>query len=382
MSRREEKKSFGKNEKRAYSKAAGKNAAKLLGALLVFEVGFLFLILVAVIIVEASSLYYTEAFTAARPVLVILMYIVFFAGSLAGCGWIIYRFMLRPMKDMEDVAEAARELAHPTEHPVVLPGGLEEIQDDLNRVREQALESRQAAREAEKQKDDLLVYLAHDLRTPLTSIIGYLKLIEDEPELPRDLVIKYTGIAREKTERLEELINEFFEITRFTTNRLSLEFSSVNLSRMLRQIAFEFNPILKEKELEWDLHIPEGIEITCDPDKMERAVDNLIRNAVNYSYRQSRISFSLEKAGESVKICMENRGQTIPQEKLERIFEQFYRLDGARSSDSGGAGLGLAIAREIVRAHGGTILAYSADEKIRFEIGLPLRHVEIEQHPA
>ena len=138
---------------------------------------------------------------------------------------------------------------------------------------------------------------------------------------------------------------------------------------MLRQIAFEFNPILKEKELEWDLHIPEGIEITCDPDKLERAVDNLIRNAVNYSYRQSCISFSLEKAGERVKICMENRGQTIPQEKLERIFEQFYRLDGARSSDSGGAGLGLAIAREIVRAHGGTIAAYSADEKIRFEIG-------------
>ena len=358
-------------ERTLYRKTARKTALKLLAALVGFEVAFLFLILVAVIIVEASSLYYTEAFAAIRPVLVILMYIVFFAGSLIGWGAIIYRFMLRPLEDLEDVAEAARELAHPSEEPIILSNGLETIQDDLNQVREQALESRKAAETAEKQKDDLLVYLAHDLRTPLTSIIGYLKLIEDEPELPRELTVKYAGIAREKTERLEELINEFFEITRFSTNRLTLEFTSVNLSRMLRQIAFEFNPILKEKELEWELHIPEGIEITCDPDKLERAVDNLIRNAVNYSYRQSRILFSLEHSGDRVRICVENHGRTIPTEKLERIFEQFYRLDTARSSDSGGAGLGLAIAREIVKAHGGTIAAYSADEKIRFEIGLP-----------
>ena len=163
-----------------YRKTARKTALKLLAALVGFEVAFLFLILVAVIIVEASSLYYTEAFAAIRPVLVILMYIVFFAGSLIGWGAIIYRFMLRPLEDLEDVAEAARELAHPSEEPIILPNGLETIQDDLNHVREQALESRKAAETAEKQKDDLLVYLAHDLRTPLTSIIGYLKLIEDE----------------------------------------------------------------------------------------------------------------------------------------------------------------------------------------------------------
>ena len=370
MSRRKEQQSRS-GSRAGHRKMARKTALKILASLVGFEAVFLLVILIAVIIVEASPLYYTETFTAVRPILMILMYILFFAGSAAGCGVILYRFMLRPLEDLEDVAEAARELAHPSEEPIILSNGLEAVQDDLNQVREQALESRKAAETAEKQKDDLLVYLAHDLRTPLTSIIGYLRFIEDEPELPRELTVKYAGIAREKTERLEELINEFFEITRFSTNRLTLEAASVNLSRMLRQIAFEFNPILTEKELEWDLQIPEGIEITCDPDKLERAVDNLIRNAVNYSYRKSRILFSLEYSGEKVKICVENHGRTIPPEKLERIFEQFYRLDSARSSDSGGAGLGLAIAREIVKAHGGSIAAYSADEKIRFEIELP-----------
>ena len=120
------------------------------------------------------------------------------------------------------------------------------------------------------------------------------------------------------------------------------------------------------------MQIPESIEIVCDADKLERAVDNLIRNAINYSFSDSVIQFTLVSMPGSVQICVQNTGNTIPPEKLERIFEQFYRLDSARSSDTGGAGLGLAIAKEIIELHHGIITAYSADELIRFTIQLPL----------
>ena len=230
---------------------------------------------------------------------------------------------------------------------------------------------RQAVRDAERQKNDLLVYLAHDLKTPLTSVLGYLRLIEDEENLPPELIAKYSGVARRKAERLDELINEFFTIARFTATKLTLEPARVNLSRMLKQITFEFNPILKEKGLEWDLQIPDNIEIICDSDKLERTIDNLIRNAVNYSYENTTILCSLAQSPDSVRICIQNKGATIPPEKLKRIFEQFYRLDEGRSSDTGGSGLGLAIAKEIVELHHGTISAYSEDEVIKFIITLP-----------
>lgn len=138
------------------------------------------------------------------------------------------------------------------------------------------------------------------------------------------------------------------------------------------QITYEFHPILTEKNLEWDLQIPENIEIVCDRDKLERAIDNLIRNAINYSYAGTTIFFSLTQLDEQVRICVQNKGQTIPPEKLERIFEQFYRLDAARSSDTGGAGLGLAIAKEIIELHHGTISAHSENETIQFLVQLPL----------
>ncbi len=363
-------KQFSKKSPR--KKTAGKMALRFLGAFMIYEVIFCMGLLLAMIFVEASGLNRIPAYESLRPVLMILLYIALLVGSLAGCGYLAYRFMLRPLEYLDDVADAAKALAHPDETPVVLPDALEEIQEDLNQVRLASIASAKAAKEAEARKDDLLVYLAHDLKTPLTSILGYLKLIQDEPDISRELVSKYTGIALDKTRRLEELINEFFEITRFSTSKLTLEPVQINLSRMLMQIAYEFNPILTEKQLEWQLEIPEHVQIMGDPDKLERAIDNLIRNAVNYSYPGTKIRFSMTGENDQVCICVENHGPTIPKEKLERIFEQFYRLDSARSADTGGAGLGLAIAKEIIQLHHGTITAFSEDEKIRFTITLPV----------
>ena len=288
-------------------------------------------------------------------------------------GWSIisYYFIAKPVENMELFLAGAEELADPDEKPIRLPPGLKNAEDQLNLVREQALRANRAARDAEQRKNDLVVYLAHDLKTPLTSVIGYLTLLRDEPELSPALRARYTGIALEKAQRLEELVNEFFDITRFNLSHLELSMQTVNLSRMLEQVTFEFEPVLADKSMTWRRQLEPGVEFLCDPDKLERVFDNLFRNAVNYGYAGSEISISLADRGGTIVIHVENRGKTIPPEQLGRIFEQFFRLDSSRGTSSGGAGLGLAIAKEIVELHGGTICAESADERIAFTVTFP-----------
>lgn len=303
-------------------------------------------------------------------------YILLVCGVIGFIGWAIitYYFMSKPLRYLDELIGASERLAEPTSDPIILPGTMKGVQDELNLVREQALRNALQAREAEQRKNDLIVYLAHDLKTPLTSIIGYLTLLRDEPQISLELRARYTGVALDKAERLEELINEFFDITRFNLTALTLESERVDLSRMLEQITYEFNPVLAEKELRWALNIAPGVELLCDPDKLARVFDNLIRNAVNYSYPGTEISLSMGPEEHAVRIRVQNQGKTIPPEKLDRIFEQFFRLDSSRSSSTGGAGLGLAIAKEIVELHGGDIKAESSDELIVFTVLLP-RHI-------
>ena len=300
-------------------------------------------------------------------------YMVVFNALFFVAGWtlITYLFFQRPLRYLDEVVEASERLAKPDDTAIILSGDMKSVQDELNLLREQALHSAAAAREAEQRKNDLVVYLAHDLKTPLTSVIGYLSLLRDEPGLPQALRMKYTGIALDKAERLEALINEFFDITRFNLTRLVLEPETINLSRMLEQLTFEFQPVLAEKALRFELRLKDEVLVVCDAGKLERVFDNLIRNAVNYSYPNTAILISLASSDGTVTIRVENHGRTIPSEKLERLFEQFYRLDAARGSSSGGAGLGLAIAKEIVVRHGGTMTAESADEQIAFSVTLP-----------
>ena len=130
-------------------------------------------------------------------------------------------------------------------------------------------------------------------------------------------------------------------------------------------------PVLADKGLNWQLHIQEDVQIVCDKDKLERAIDNLIRNAVNYSYDNTDLVFDLRGEPDKIFISLQNKGAEIPKEKLDRIFDRFYRLDSARSSDTGGAGLGLAIAKEVTELHHGTIGASSEQDVITFTICLP-----------
>lgn len=255
---------------------------------------------------------------------------------------------------------------------IVLSSELAATEKKINHIKH-TLEQRKLATElAEQRKNDLVVYLAHDLKTPLTSVIGYLTLLCDENKISEELREKYLSIALEKAKRLEDLINEFFEITRFNLSNITLEYSLVNLTRLLEQLTYEFQPMLLNKNLKCELEIAPDTMMKCDADKMQRVFDNLLRNAVNYSFNNGTIYIVVTQNDNNLSIKFTNYGTTIPQEKLEHIFEQFYRLDTARSSGSGGAGLGLAIAKEIVELHNGTITVKSENEVIEFEVIIPL----------
>ena len=218
--------------------------------------------------------------------------------------------------------------------------------------------------------------LTHELKTPLTSVIGYLTLLRDEPQISPEIRARYTGIALEKAERLEDLINEFFDITRFNLSRLELERQSVDLTRMLEQVASEFRPIFAESGLSCSLDLPPKLHYSCDPDKLARVFDNLLRNASYYSLPDSTVEIAGRIEAGKIVLTFSNAGKNIPQEKLDRIFEQFFRLDSSRATRTGGAGLGLAIAKEIVELHGGTIRADSTEDRITFTICLPSDHSE------
>ncbi|QIB70719.1 HAMP domain-containing histidine kinase [Aminipila butyrica] len=295
-------------------------------------------------------------------------------GTIGFIGWgvITYYFFTKALNYLDEVVAASKQLVADKDQPIVLPEAIKIVQDELNLFREQALRNELLAKEAEQRKNDLVVYLAHDLKTPLTSVIGYLTLLRDERQISPELREKYLSISLDKAERLEDLINEFFEITRFNLSASVLQYRTVNLTRLLEQLIFEFQPMLSSKNLTCQLHSRPDTSIKCDVDKIQRVFDNLLRNAVFYSFEGGSIQITVVENQRDISIKFINPGDTIPEEKLERIFEQFYRLDTARGSNSGGAGLGLAIAKEIVGLHKGTIRAESKNELIEFDVNLPL----------
>ena len=178
-------------------------------------------------------------------------------------------------------------------------------------------------------------------------------------------------MALDKAERLEDLIDEFFDITRFSLTHLELERRPIDLTRMLQQVADEFRPQLSEHGLTCALALLPSLICGCDPDKLARVFDNLLRNACHYSDPGTQVEIAAAVEEHTVLLTFTNRGATIPPEKLERVFDRFFRLDSSRAARTGGAGLGLAIAKEIVELHGGTISAHSGDGLTTFQVALP-----------
>lgn len=286
-----------------------------------------------------------------------------------------------------EITRGVDKLADETEEPISLSPELDFMEQKLNAVNNTLQKRAKDARDAEQRKNDLVVYLAHDIKTPLTSVIGYLNLLAEAPDMPAEQRAKYTDITLEKAYRLEQLINEFFEITRFNLQTIVLDRDTVNLSYMLLQIADEFYPILTPQGKSTEVTAPEGLLAYGDADKLARVFNNILKNAAAYSDENSVIRIDARLApdvgavtgpagrhaagGDIIRITFTNHGKTIPEKRLESIFEKFYRLDSARSTGTGGSGLGLAIAREIINAHGGQIYAESEKGITRFIVELP-----------
>ena len=214
------------------------------------------------------------------------------------------------------------------------------------------------------------MYMAHDLKTPLTSIIGYLTLLSDEKDISKQSQQKYIKIALDKALRVEELTNQFFDITRYNLHSMPIEKKEINIVYLLKQLIDECYPMLEKNNLKCNLTAPEKVMYIGDGDKLARAFDNLLKNAINYSYTNTTIEIELKQEDGKILIKFKNKGDKIPEYKLNKIFEKFYRGDDSRTSSTGGAGLGLAITKEIIELHNGSINVRNDDEYIEFNIQL------------
>ncbi len=252
------------------------------------------------------------------------------------------------------------------------PVELQELSLKLREFKQNAKANEEARKSAEQQKNDLIVYLAHDLKTPLTSIIGYLSLLEESPDIPIEQRSKYTGIALDKAYRLELLINEFFEITRLNLQTVPTHKTPINLTVLLLQVLSEFYPMFESKNMTVEQAVAPELKIVGDADKLARVFENLLKNAVNYGYENSCVKCRAFDYGRYVVVKISNQGNNIPPEKLSRIFDKFYRLDDARQSNTGGTGLGLAISKQIVEMHNGTISVTSENNITEFTVAFPL----------
>lgn len=300
---------------------------------------------------------YKEIFLAAAVLLVFLMLL-----------WRLFRWMSGYFREINQGIDTllADDGAQIRLSPEMLP-----FERKLNAVK-QTLEHRKAETAlAEQRKNELVMYLAHDIRTPLTSVIGYLNLMEEVPDMPAEQRAKNLRITLEKACRLEKMINEFFEITRYNSQQIHLSKEPIDLCFMLVQLSDELSPLFSRHGNSVTLDVDESLTVRADPDKLARAFGNILKNAAAYSYPDTEIRIFAEQCADTVHIYFQNSGPAIPAEKLSALFDKFYRLDKARASDTGGTGLGLAIAKEILLLHGGTIRAVSEDDRITFIVGLP-----------
>ena len=290
-------------------------------------------------------------------------------GGLA--AFLLSRYLTRPIEQLNRTA--GRIAGGDFEKRAVYQGTDEigELSRSFNRMTDRLVRQMEEKELEAKQKEDFTAAFAHELKTPLTSIVAYLTMLEDHPDMPEEERKAYTHIALEKSIRLGELINEFFDITRYNLQNIELEPVEIDLTMMLEQLADELYGVLQEKKLTCEVDVEEELMIYGDPDKLARVFDNILRNAIAYCYADTEIRIEAKMKDGDIEITFTNAGDKIPGDMLQTIFEKFYRVDGSRSTGTGGAGLGLAIAKQIVELHGGRILAKSDDNRTQFVVTLP-----------
>lgn len=299
-------------------------------------------------------------------------------GFLALFSLFFYVALSKMTKYLDQIGDGIENILSDSEESIELITELKPLEVRLNEIKTTLKRQEKEALEMEQKKNDLVLFLAHDLKTPLTSIVAYLSMLDSHPDMTVEERARYTHISLEKAIRLGELINEFFEITKFNLQDIVLEMVELDLTMMLEQIADELYGVLREKNLKCRVEAEEDLVIQGDPDKLARVFDNILRNAIAYCWADTELKIKAKRRENEVLISFANQGDTIPPEKIDKIFDKFYRADMARSSKTGGAGLGLAIAKEIVEMHGGKIKAESENGLTRFIVYLPLERGEQE----
>ena len=320
----------------------------------------------------APSLYYLLSrfanYIFRGELIILLMFIVWLVYVILN----LYRMIKKIFSYINAIVESSNNWFTKDTDYITLPDELSDLEKKLNYLKRESLTNEKLARENEQKKNELIVYLAHDIKTPLTSMIGYLSILNEMDDMPKKQQEKYIKIALDKSYRLEELINELFDVARFNSEKIILEKEKLNLNLMLAQIIDDFYPTLSELNKKIELNNEQQIMLVADPDKLGRVFNNLIKNAINYSAENSNIRINVRKNEYNIIVDIINEGRQIPKEKLDQIFEKFYRLDSSRISKTGGSGLGLAIAKDIVQLHGGQIKAISSEKETLFRVELPL----------
>lgn len=281
---------------------------------------------------------------------------------LAGIGIFSVTFLLLQRKSIRYIGKIASAIQNISEGDLTTQ--VEVVGDDefavmasnLNRMGADIRELMDKERESERTKNELITNVAHDLRTPLTSIIGYLELLSKGVPLGTETQQKYIDIAYTKAKRLEKLIEDLFGFTKMNYGKISMSVGKVDIVKLLGQLLEEFYPSFAEKDLTYELtsNVP-ALVITADGNLLARLFDNLINNAIKYGAEGKKVMVRVHGEEEIVTVSVINYGYVIPAEELPLIFNKFYRVEQSRSTTTGGTGLGLAIAKNIVDMHGGTI---------------------------
>ncbi|MDK7194305.1 sensor histidine kinase [Lactobacillus gasseri] len=257
--------------------------------------------------------------------------------------------------------------------PFVVKTDLQKVIDSINALVDSTVASMEEERQIEQSKDDLITNVSHDIRTPLTSIIGYLGLLKSS-ELNEDQA-KYIKIAYDKALQMKALAEDLFEYTTLrssTNNKLVL--APLHVNSMLEQVAAGFELEAEKKNIAFNVVTrPRDLVIDADAKMIVRMLNNLISNALKYGHGATEINLIANKVNNKfVELRVENNGEQIPKKSLQKIFDRFYRVESSRNLKNGGTGLGLAITKSIVDLHGGTIKCQSTSELTSFIIQLPL----------
>ncbi|MEY8351532.1 HAMP domain-containing sensor histidine kinase [Bacillus cereus] len=282
----------------------------------------------------------------------------------------------RKMKQIEAMAQGVKEIEKGNLAYRIEKKGEDEIAaltENINNMAEELMVNIERERKLEKQKNELITNVSHDLRTPLTSIIGYLRLLRDSKYENKEQHDEYMRIAFSKSEQLKNLIEDLFEYTKLTNENIVLEKQEVCMNELLDQLIEELVPQAEEHSLVFIKKFPEErVYAAVDSEKIVRVFENLLMNAIKYSKDDGEIKVSLERQRRTIQISVANYSGEFTREELGNLFERFYKKDQSRSRVIEGSGLGLAIAKSIVELQDGEIRAEYGDGVIQFIVSLPV----------